>query len=277
MLTSASSPMILAFPTLVRSRNEQRKSSASIGRILYHEQLLVCDSLEHLPRVEFEQNTSSQFLLMLLIAKSIECARLGLLKLDDPRLRLHGTGWSWREGCREENAGCGCNSQINRTRRAILSPKDPSFPAVSPDSAFAWALLHSLIPQCTFHPKRVSGKQMCIAGVIRAPSSASTFGLRATSGGNLKLPVVELLRIYTPRLAMSRLSNSLKLLINAPAARPSTVPAPANIASVYGAIQQTAQAQNISRSSWLALSVGTYWDGHSCKSQLLTCLRRQLR
>lgn len=54
---------------------------------------------------------------------------------------------------------------------------------------------------------------------------------------------------------MSKLSNSLKALINAPAARPSTVPAPANIASVYGKIQQTAQAQNVSQPSWLALSV----------------------
>lgn len=78
-------------------------------------------------------------------------------------------------------------------------------------------------------------------------------------GRHLKLPVVGLLRTYTPRLAMSRLSNSLKALINAPAARPSTVPAPANIVSAYGSIQQTAQAQNVSRSSWLALSVSTYW------------------
>lgn len=53
---------------------------------------------------------------------------------------------------------------------------------------------------------------------------------------------------------MSRLSNSLKALINAPAARPNTVPAPPNIAAIYGKIQQTAQAQNVSH-SWLALSV----------------------
>lgn len=49
-------------------------------------------SLEHSPRVEFEQDTSSQFLLVLMITKSIECARLGFLELHDPRLGLHGTG-----------------------------------------------------------------------------------------------------------------------------------------------------------------------------------------
>jgi hypothetical protein len=54
---------------------------------------------------------------------------------------------------------------------------------------------------------------------------------------------------------MSKLSSSLKALINAPAARPHTVPAPANIASVYSKIQQAAQAQQLSQPSWIALSV----------------------
>lgn len=54
---------------------------------------------------------------------------------------------------------------------------------------------------------------------------------------------------------MSRLSNSLKALINAPAARPSTVPAPPDISSVFRKIAQTAQAKNVSQPSWLALSV----------------------
>lgn len=54
---------------------------------------------------------------------------------------------------------------------------------------------------------------------------------------------------------MSKLSSSLKALINAPTARPFTVPAPANITSVYQKIQQTAQAKQISQPSWVALSV----------------------
>ncbi|KAL4869507.1 hypothetical protein BDV12DRAFT_196348 [Aspergillus spectabilis] len=53
---------------------------------------------------------------------------------------------------------------------------------------------------------------------------------------------------------MSKLSPSLKALINSPAARPNTLPAPSNIQSVYAKIQQTAQAKNVSLSSWLALS-----------------------
>ncbi|KAL5334480.1 hypothetical protein BJX70DRAFT_391393 [Aspergillus crustosus] len=53
---------------------------------------------------------------------------------------------------------------------------------------------------------------------------------------------------------MSKLSPTLKVLINAPAARPNTLPAPSNIQSVYAKIQQTAQAKNVSLSSWLALS-----------------------
>ncbi|KAL4878813.1 hypothetical protein BJY04DRAFT_220876 [Aspergillus karnatakaensis] len=53
---------------------------------------------------------------------------------------------------------------------------------------------------------------------------------------------------------MSKLSPGLKALINSPAARPNTLPAPTNIQSIYAKIQQTAQAKNISLSSWLALS-----------------------
>ncbi|EPS26484.1 hypothetical protein PDE_01421 [Penicillium oxalicum 114-2] len=53
---------------------------------------------------------------------------------------------------------------------------------------------------------------------------------------------------------MSKLSASLKSLINSPAARPHTVPAPPNISHVYRAIQQTAAAHKISQPSWLALS-----------------------
>ncbi|KAL6229040.1 hypothetical protein BDW75DRAFT_235497 [Aspergillus navahoensis] len=53
---------------------------------------------------------------------------------------------------------------------------------------------------------------------------------------------------------MSKLSPSLKALINSPAARPNTFPAPRNIRSVYAKIQQTAQAKNVSKNSWIALS-----------------------
>ncbi|CDM34913.1 unnamed protein product [Penicillium roqueforti FM164] len=53
---------------------------------------------------------------------------------------------------------------------------------------------------------------------------------------------------------MSKLSPSLKALIKAPAARPSTIPAPANITSVYQKIQQTAQSKQLSQPSWVALS-----------------------
>ena len=54
---------------------------------------------------------------------------------------------------------------------------------------------------------------------------------------------------------MSKLSNRLKALINAPAARPGTVPASRSIQSVYQKIQQDAQSKNVSQPSWLALSV----------------------
>ncbi|RAL13220.1 uncharacterized protein BO97DRAFT_477446 [Aspergillus homomorphus CBS 101889] len=56
---------------------------------------------------------------------------------------------------------------------------------------------------------------------------------------------------------MSRLSNSLKALINAPAARPNTVPAPRDMKAVYAKIQQSAQANGLSQPSWVALSAAT--------------------
>ncbi|CAI7576912.1 unnamed protein product [Penicillium palitans] len=65
---------------------------------------------------------------------------------------------------------------------------------------------------------------------------------------------------------MSRLSTSLKALINAPAARPSTVPAPANITSVYQKIQQTAQSKQISQPSWVALSTAATMTMNSPES-----------
>ncbi|PYH46417.1 uncharacterized protein BP01DRAFT_355445 [Aspergillus saccharolyticus JOP 1030-1] len=56
---------------------------------------------------------------------------------------------------------------------------------------------------------------------------------------------------------MSRLSPSLKALINSPASRPHPLPAPRNIESVYAKIQQSAQANGLSQPSWLALSTAT--------------------
>ncbi|PYI13065.1 hypothetical protein BO86DRAFT_453213 [Aspergillus japonicus CBS 114.51] len=56
---------------------------------------------------------------------------------------------------------------------------------------------------------------------------------------------------------MSRMSPALKALINSPAARPNTLPAPRNIQSVYAKIQQEAQAKGISQPSWLALTTAT--------------------
>lgn len=55
---------------------------------------------------------------------------------------------------------------------------------------------------------------------------------------------------------MSKLSNSLKALINSPSARPGTVPAPRNIQSVFHKIQQDAESNHVSQPSWVALSVG---------------------
>lgn len=54
---------------------------------------------------------------------------------------------------------------------------------------------------------------------------------------------------------MSQLSANLKALINSPLARPNTVAAPRNIQSIYQRIQQDAIAHNVSRPSWLALTV----------------------
>ena len=54
---------------------------------------------------------------------------------------------------------------------------------------------------------------------------------------------------------MSKLSQSLKTLINSPKARPGPVPAPRTIQAVYRSIQQEAQAKRVSQPSWVALSV----------------------
>ncbi|PWY86801.1 hypothetical protein BO70DRAFT_378441 [Aspergillus heteromorphus CBS 117.55] len=71
---------------------------------------------------------------------------------------------------------------------------------------------------------------------------------------------------------MSKLSSPLKALINSPAARPHTVPAPRHIESVYKKIQHQAQSKSLSQSSWLALSTATTITINSPES--LTALYR---
>lgn len=95
-----------------------------------------------------------------------------------------------------------------------------------------------------------------IAGVIDAPTvSVSRCSNLDADSGTSGLQMLNARHFSSATHTMSRLSNSLKALINAPAARPSTVPAPPNISSVFRKIAQTAQAKNVSQPSWLALSV----------------------
>ncbi|KAF2129472.1 hypothetical protein P153DRAFT_431423 [Dothidotthia symphoricarpi CBS 119687] len=53
---------------------------------------------------------------------------------------------------------------------------------------------------------------------------------------------------------MSKLSPTLKSLINAAHSRPGPVPAPSRIEAVYKGIEKDATARNLGRPSWLALS-----------------------
>jgi len=54
---------------------------------------------------------------------------------------------------------------------------------------------------------------------------------------------------------MSKLSPSLKSLINAPFARPGAVGAPKNIKSVYESIAKEAEAKNVGTPAWLSIAV----------------------
>jgi hypothetical protein len=56
---------------------------------------------------------------------------------------------------------------------------------------------------------------------------------------------------------MSKLSPALKAAINAPFARPNTVPAPPNIRSVYQRISQEATSKKVGLLPWLTISVTT--------------------
>lgn len=54
---------------------------------------------------------------------------------------------------------------------------------------------------------------------------------------------------------MSKLSPALKALINAPNARPGTIPAPAQIASVYASIAKEAGPKNVGLKAWFSAAV----------------------
>ncbi|PSN62272.1 hypothetical protein BS50DRAFT_613276 [Corynespora cassiicola Philippines] len=56
---------------------------------------------------------------------------------------------------------------------------------------------------------------------------------------------------------MSKLSPSLKALINAAHSRPGPIPAPPNVGAVYSRIEREATAHKLGRPSWLALSTAT--------------------
>ncbi|GAB7340391.1 hypothetical protein MBLNU457_6831t2 [Dothideomycetes sp. NU457] len=65
---------------------------------------------------------------------------------------------------------------------------------------------------------------------------------------------------------MSKLSPSLKSLINAPFARPGAVSAPKNIKSVYESIAKEAEAKNVGVPAWLSIATGTTMTMNSPES-----------
>ncbi|KAF2871468.1 hypothetical protein BDV95DRAFT_493722 [Massariosphaeria phaeospora] len=67
---------------------------------------------------------------------------------------------------------------------------------------------------------------------------------------------------------MSKLSPSLKALINASHARPSPVPAPRGITAVYHKIEREATAQKLGRPSWVALSTAATMTMNSPESMV---------
>lgn len=67
---------------------------------------------------------------------------------------------------------------------------------------------------------------------------------------------------------MSKLSSSLKALINASYARPGPIPAPRHIQTVYSKIEKEATAKKLGRPSWLALSTATTMTMNSPESMV---------
>jgi hypothetical protein len=54
---------------------------------------------------------------------------------------------------------------------------------------------------------------------------------------------------------MSKLSPTLKNLINSPHARPGTVPAPAQIINVYQGVAKEAEPRNVGLKAWFSAAV----------------------
>ncbi|KAF2180018.1 hypothetical protein K469DRAFT_593791 [Zopfia rhizophila CBS 207.26] len=68
---------------------------------------------------------------------------------------------------------------------------------------------------------------------------------------------------------MSKLSPSLKALINAAHARPGPIPAPKHIESIYSKIEREATARKVGRPSWIALSTAATMTMNSPDSMLV--------
>lgn len=63
---------------------------------------------------------------------------------------------------------------------------------------------------------------------------------------------------------MSKLSPSLKALVNAPFARPDPAAAPARMREVYQGIARDAASRNVGLKPWVALSVrSSHYFSHS--------------
>lgn len=84
--------------------------------------------------------------------------------------------------------------------------------------------------------------------------------------------VASLLPIHLSRLqssvAMSKLSPTLKSLINAAHSRPGPVPAPPRIQAVYNRIEQEATDRKLGRPSWLSISTAATMTMNSPESML---------
>ncbi|EEA19891.1 hypothetical protein TMatcc_010032 [Talaromyces marneffei ATCC 18224] len=65
---------------------------------------------------------------------------------------------------------------------------------------------------------------------------------------------------------MSKLSPALKALINSPNARPGTIPAPAQIASVYASIAKEAEPKNVGLKAWFSAATAATMTMNSPES-----------
>lgn len=94
---------------------------------------------------------------------------------------------------------------------------------------------------------------------LKLPLTTSTSVLRDGTFSLEKIyktkPPARVLVTFAARRKMSKLSPSLKGLINAPFARPGQTPAPRNIEAVYTKIADEARERKYGEKPWLALSV----------------------